>query len=75
MQPVTQPATFGVEPPRQSPLAQPVDVPEPGQPAGASQAPSGLSVAEQQAAELGLGGPCWWEDTPERRARHEARRR
>ena len=38
-------------------------------------APRGLSVYEQQALELGLGGPCWWEDSPEKRARDEARRR
>jgi hypothetical protein len=34
-----------------------------------------LSVAEQQAVMLGLTGPCWWEDSPEKRARDEARRR
>jgi hypothetical protein len=62
-------------PSSQRPPAQPADVPEPEQSAGASQPRPGLSVAEQQAAALGLGGPCWWEDTPERRARHEARRR
>ena len=65
-----------VPPWRQSPAPQP-DVPEPdgAADASASHPPPGLSVYEQQAAALGLGGPCWWEDSPERRARHEARER
>jgi hypothetical protein len=69
---VTQPEP--VPPSRRSPQPEPDIVPEPEQPAGESQAPSGLSVYEQQAARLGLGGPCW-EDAPEKRARDEARRR
>jgi hypothetical protein len=43
--------------------------------AGASQAPRGLPVYEQWALDKGLGGPTMWEDSPERRARDEARRR
>lgn len=66
---VTQPQPAG--PSRPSSPAPPADVPEPDD----VPAPRPLSVAEQQAVELGLGGPCWWEDLPERRARHEARRR
>jgi hypothetical protein len=50
---------------------QPADVAEPDDVPAARP----LSVYEQQALELGLGGPCWWEDSPEKRARDEARRR
>lgn len=60
-----------VAPSRQVPPAQPADVPA----AGASQARSGLSVAEQDAINRGLTGPPWWADTEALDARREARRR
>jgi hypothetical protein len=41
----------------------------------ASHARPGLSVAEQQAFELGLTGPPWWADEEALNARREARRR
>jgi hypothetical protein len=65
--------TIAVTQPQPAPPSrQPADVPERGD---VPAAPRGLSVAEQQAVELGHGGPCWWEDSREKRARDEARRR
>jgi hypothetical protein len=46
--------TIGVTRPEPVPPSQPAGVPEPEQPAGASQAPSRLSVAEQDAIDLGV---------------------
>jgi hypothetical protein len=60
--------TIAVTQPQPAPPSrQPADVPEPGD---VPAAPRGLSVAEQ-AVELGFGGPCWWEDSPEKRVRDE----
>jgi hypothetical protein len=59
----------------QRPPAQPADVPEPEQPADAPQPLSRLSVAEQDALDRGLTGPCWWQDDEVLDARREARRR
>jgi hypothetical protein len=66
--------TIGVTRPEPVPPSQPAGVPEPEQPASASQAPSRLSVAEQDAINWGLTGPPWWADHEALDARREARR-